>query len=140
MEAELHEAINPENISKHFAQLETLMTKNNIRNPTPLFNLDKFVFSMRGITLGRPKFILKWDERGNTRDVKFRGSCDHVTLMPFVSAPGQIMMPLAVLPVVETKHRKRQNGKYETASDFLPKPNYLHVQSVSGVDTNIFYS
>lgn len=90
------------------------------------------------MTLGRSKCIFKRDESGNTREVQFRGSCDLVSLMPIVSATGQIMTQLVILPVVEAKYRKRPNDKYDTASDLLPKRNYLHMKEIAGVDTNIF--
>lgn len=39
---------------------------------------------------------------------------------------------------MEEKYRKRFSGKYEIPYDFLHRPNYLHVRSVAGVDSNIF--
>lgn len=36
-----HEAINPENIWKHLAILDSLMNKYNIKHPTRIFYLDE---------------------------------------------------------------------------------------------------
>lgn len=89
------------------------------------------------MSLGRSKCVGKTGERGNTMEIKFRGTCDHVTLMSVISAAGQIFTSLVVLPWSEEKNRKRANDKYETHSDYLPKPNYLFMKPIAGVDTNI---
>lgn len=47
------------------------------------------------------------------------------------------MTPLFVLPGVEPRWKKR-SGKFEIPADFLPKPKYLYMRKVAGVDTNIF--
>lgn len=61
-------------------------------------------------------------------------------MMPAISDARKIMKKLVVLPIVDSKYHKRPNDKYGTASNFLPKPNYLHIQSVAGVDTKFFFS
>lgn len=58
--------------------------------------------------------------------------------MPVVSAAGQILTPLVVIPGVEAKHLKQTYDKYETSSDFLTKHNYLHMRPIDGIDTSIF--
>lgn len=50
------------------------------------------------MTLGRPKLISRTGTRGNTIKLKFRGTCDHVTLMPTIYAAGQVITALFVLP------------------------------------------
>lgn len=89
--------------------------------------------------LGRSKSIVKSVTRGNNRDLKFRGTCDYVTLIPFVSAADQILTTIVVLPCVEDKYRRRPNGKHQIPSDILPRSNYLYMRPISGVDNNIFY-
>lgn len=79
-------------------------------------------------------------EREITGELQFRGTCDHVTLMSVVSAACETTKLLVVFPGVEARYGKRPNGKYETTSDYLAKPNYLHMRTVAGVDTNIFYA
>lgn len=59
-------------------------------------------------------------------------------IMLVVSAAGQIMKPLVVLSGIEERYGKLLNGSYETAYEYLPKPNYLHMRPISGVNTNIF--
>lgn len=63
-----------------------------------------------------------------------------MTLMSLVTAAGEVLKPLLVHPGVQARYRKRSNGKYETASNNIPKPNFLYMRLVSGVDTKIFYS
>lgn len=99
------------------------MSKYDIWDPDRIFNLDKSGFSMRGMMLGSTKRVFKWSERGNTREIQFRGTCDHVKLLQVISAAGQIMTPIVVLPGVEALH-KRSIVKYEKLSDFPPRPNY----------------
>lgn len=139
LEADRADAMNPENVATHFARLHAICEKHSINDSSRIINLDESGFSLRGMTIGRAKCIVKSGTRGNTRELKFRGSCDHVTLMPVVSAAGQVFTPLFVLPGKEARWRKRCNGKYETPSDFLPKPNLLFMRPIAGVDTNIFF-
>lgn len=103
-----------------------------------MFNSDESGFSLRGMTLGRSKCIVRSVMRANTRELKFRGTCDHVTVMPVISAAGQVMTPLVVFPGREEKWRKRSDGKFETPADFLPQPNNLTMRPIAGVDTEIF--
>lgn len=95
---------------------------------------------MRGMTLRQAKCIVKCDRRGNIKEIQFKGPCDHVTLMPLIFATGQIMTPLVFLTGVEARYRKRSYGKYETPSNYFPRPNYLHLRPVVGVETDILYS
>lgn len=55
------------------------------------------------MTLGSSKHILKSGTEGNTWEFKFRGTCDHITLMTVVSVAAQILKPLVVLQGVEAK-------------------------------------
>lgn len=70
------------------------MSTFSIRNPTRIFNLDEAGFFMRGMPLWRSKRVGKTGERGNTREIKFRGTLHHVTLMLVISAAGQILIPI----------------------------------------------
>lgn len=90
------------------------------------------------MTVGRSKCVVHRGERGNTHELKFRETYDDMILMPVVTLAGQIMKPLVVLPGFEVLYRKRPNGKYETASDYLPKPNYLLMIPVAGVEIHMF--
>lgn len=58
MENEENKAINPEKIATHFAQLEDLMETYDIKNPTKIFNLDEYGFSIQGMALGTDKCVL----------------------------------------------------------------------------------
>lgn len=88
--------------------------------------------------IGRAKFVVENGRRANTRENHFSGSCYHVPLMPVISALGPILTPLVVLHGKKEKYRNRWNSKFEKPSDFLPKPNYLYMRPISGVDKSIF--
>lgn len=83
-------------------------------------------------------FETRWERKN--REIQFKGSCDHVTLRPVIFAAGQIMTPILVLTGLEGRYRKRSNGKYENPSNYLPRPNYLHIEAVAVVNTDIIYS
>lgn len=87
---------------------------------------------------GRLKSLVTKNSRGNTRDPKFRGSCDHITVMPVVSAAGQALTTVIVLPGTEVKYHKR-GGRFETPADFLSQPNYLFMRPIAGVESDILY-
>lgn len=141
LEHDRADAMNPENCAKHFARIKALCDKHGINDGCYIFNLDESGFSMRGMTLGgRTKCVVQRGTRANTREVKFRGTVDHVTLMPVVSGSGHIYTPLFVLPGVKAKWRKVQSGGFETPADFLPSPNYMFMREVAGVDSEIFFS
>lgn len=59
--------------------------------------------------------------------------------MPVIFAAGRIFTSLVVLPGSEARCRKQSDGKYETTFGYPPKPNYLSMRPVAGIDTNIFY-
>lgn len=134
------QSMNPENLVKHFCRLRPDMKRFDIMDPTRIFNLDESGFSVKGMTLGRSKFFVPKGRRGNSIESKFRGSCDHVTMMPVISAAGQILTPLFVLPRVEERYRKRSDGKWELPTHFLPQPKLVYMNPVAGVDSNIFFS
>ena len=134
-------AMNPENVATHFARIKALCAKHSISDGCYVFNLDESGFSIRGMTLGgRSKCIVQRGTRANTREPKFKGTCDHVTLMPVVSAAGQVYTPVVVLPGKEARYRKRPDGSFETPSRYLPTPNYLFMRPIAGVDSTIFHT
>lgn len=45
-----------------------------------------------------------------------------------------------ILSGVEAWYRQWPYGKYESHSDYLPRPLFLHMRPVTGVRTNIFYN
>lgn len=81
--------------------LAALMNTFDIQNRTRNFNADDSGFSTLGMSFGRSKCVVRRWEKGDTGEIQFRGSCDHVILMPVVSAAGQIMKPLVVLQGIE---------------------------------------
>lgn len=135
------EAMNPDTVAEHFARIRAITEKHGINDPTRIINLDESGFSIRGMTLGgRSKCVVSQGSRGNTTEPKFKGTCDHVTLMPVVSASGQAYTPVIVLPGKEARYRKRSSGIFETPADYLPQPNYLFMRQIAGVDSDIFYT
>lgn len=95
---------------------------------------------MRGMTCPRVNWVVNYGKRGKTREIRFRGTCCHVTLMTVVSAIVQLFKTLLVIPGVQTQYRKWSNGKHENPSDYLPITSHLQMRKMSGVDTDIFYS
>lgn len=133
-------AMNPTTVAAHFTRLKAVIEKYDIHDPSRIFNLDESGFSIKGMTLGgRAKCIVSEGARGNIVEPKFRGSCDHVTLMPVVSAAGQALTPVVVLPGKEAKFRRRADRTFETPSDYLPQPNYCFMRPIAGVDGDIFF-
>ena len=87
---------------------------------------------------GREKCIVAHNSRPNTRELKFKGSIDYVTVMPVVSATGQVYTPVIVLPGVNACYRKSEDGTHETPKDFLSSPCYLYMREVPVVNGDIF--
>lgn len=139
LEYERAEAMSPVNIAAHFARIKALSEKYGIKEPCQVFNLDESGFSIRGMAWsGRSKRVVRRAARANARQLKWRGSVDHVTMMAVVSAGGQSYTPLFVLPGIKARYRRRCGGRVETPADYLPSPNYLMMRDVAGVDTDIF--
>lgn len=132
------EDVNPENLYTHFSPTRALIEKHKIADPTSILNLDEAVFSIRGMTLVSTTFVAKKGTRGNIRESNFRRTCD--TLMPVVSAAGQIFTAHIVLPGKKPRFRKLGTDWFETCTDFLPQANYLFMRAVAGVDIDVFFS
>lgn len=114
------------------------MDKHSITRPTQIFNLDGPGSSIREVTIGdRSKCVVSHRSRENTIEPKFRRSCDHVALMPVMTASGKALMPVVVLPGKKAQFKKRTNGVFETPSDFLPQPHYSFIRLIAGVEGNI---
>ena len=104
-----------------------------------VFNLDESGSSIRGMTLGGcEKCIVKREGPANTKNLTFRGCTDHVTLMPVVSATGQVYTPVVVLPGKQARYSRR-NSTIETPIDFFPSPCHLFMREKAGVDTQLFF-
>eukprot|EP00171_Calliarthron_tuberculosum_P004068 IDg4068t1 len=132
--------MSPENVAEHFARLRSVLDKYSITEPTHVFNLDECGFSVKGMTWGkRIKRVVHAGTTSFQRTLSWSGSVDHVTCMAVVSAAGRSWTPAFVLPGVLARYRRRQDGRWETAADFLPKPNYLYQREVAGMDSDIFY-
>lgn len=162
--------MNPENVATHFARVRALCEKFDI-DETRLINLDESGFSIRMTNYeyysGNDVWGIKVRcEDRYTSEKKFRGTCDHVTLMPVLSASEQIYTPLVVLPVtacyrylqdqVASERQDTVNGV--TVSMRHPLPFFRNwttfscnaikkmlvstpaIQWIAGVDTNIFFS
>lgn len=74
--------------------------------------------------------------RANQRHVKWQGSAHHITLMAVVNAADQAYIPAVILPGEEPKYQGRPNGRIVTPADFLPRPNYLFMRPIAGMDRN----
>lgn len=141
LENERAQAMSPEHVAEHFARVRTVLDKYRITEPTHVFNLDECGFSVKGMTWGRRvKRVVHAGTTSFQRTLTWTGSVDHVTCMAVVSAAGKAWTPAFVLPGVLARYRRRQDGRWETPSDFLPKPNYLYQREVAGMDSDIFYS
>lgn len=70
---------------------------------------------------------------------KFKITCEHVRLMPIISAVGPKFTSFVVVPGKNGSYLKRRDGTYVTLSNFLPQPNHCFIILVSGVDKNIFF-
>lgn len=110
--------MDPEILAYHFAGLKEVIDKHKIRDPCRIFNLDDCGFSIRGMTLGRSKCAVKKGTIGNTRELTFKGTVDHVTMMPVILAFGKIFTPLLVSPGVDSKYCSRAIGTYKTQLTF----------------------
>lgn len=141
LENERAESMAPPNNATHYNRLlKALVETFNINDPSRIFNFGKSDFSINGMTFGRSKCIVKSDTRDNTRDPMFKGTRDHVTLMPVISASGEVLNPLLVLPGTIAKYSKRIYGTFGTRADFLTQPSYVLQPSVAGVDPAMFFN
>ncbi len=85
------------------------------------FNLDESGFSIRGMALGgREKCVVGKEVRPNTRYLKFQGSMDHVTVMPVVSATGQVYTPVVIFLVRKQSTERGQTGDTKPHKTFYP--------------------
>lgn len=114
------------------------MKKHNINETLRIFYLDEAVLSLRSMTLDRSKCEVGSGTSRNKRKPEFRGSCDHETTVPVISAVSQVLTPIAVLFGVGARWRKRGDGKFEAPVNFLPQPSHLITRAVLSVETNIF--
>jgi hypothetical protein len=86
---------------------------------------------------GKAKAVPAKGCHGNARELKFRGSIDHITFMPVVSAAGQALRPVVVLPGKHTRWRK-VNGVVETVNKYLLEGAYIYQREIAGIDSEIF--
>lgn len=84
--------------------------------------------------------MVRKGSRGNTREPNVRGTVDHVTVIPVISASGQVMTLLVLFHGRIAKYRVRVKVKFETPSVYLPSTRYFYMRPVSGVDNNLFIS
>lgn len=101
MKSDENEAMSTENIVKHFSRLQSIMNTTDIMEPTRIFIVNLLGFSIRGVSLGRLKRVVRNGKLGNTCETKFAGRCNHVILMSFVTAAGRVFTPLLLLPEKE---------------------------------------
>jgi hypothetical protein len=119
MEAARADAVSLETVAIHFACIVALYEVHKIHSGRFVFNLDESGLSLRGMALGgRAKAVSVKGGHGNARELKFRGSIDHITFMPVVSAAGQSLRPEVVLPGKHARWRK-VNGVVETVNKYL---------------------
>lgn len=90
--------------------------------------------------MGHGKCIILYGTRVDTREPRILGICDLVTVILLISESGHVLTPHILLSGKEARYRKRPNGKLETPAEFPPKPSYLFISPVAGVDINIFYT
>lgn len=62
-----------------------------------IFNIDESGFSIKMMTFRRSKCVGKSGTRGNSTQPKFRGSCNHINMIPVVSASGKVLTPIFVI-------------------------------------------
>lgn len=74
------------------------MRKYGIKEEIQVFNLDYCGFYIRGMTLGRTKCVVQTGIRGYKREMCFRGTYDHLTMIEVISESDQVMKPLFATP------------------------------------------
>lgn len=84
-----------------------------------MINVDKSGFSIRGISLGRSKSIVKVESRGNTTKATFFGTCDHISVILVTFETDKVYNSLIVLSIFEEKHLKRSDDRFETPQDIF---------------------
>ena len=91
------------------------------------------------MTLGRKHLVVgKVDERSWIKEPALRGSIDHVTVMPVVSAAGIAYNPLVILPGVRSRWRRVADRSIQTPSGLLHPGSEVFMRSVAGTDSRIF--
>lgn len=96
-------AKSPENVAAHFACVKSLIKKHDINDVSRILNLGESGFNLRGMTLGRSKCVVASGTGENMHEPKFRGPCDLVIIKLVISAAGQILTLLVVLPGAEDR-------------------------------------
>ncbi len=108
-----------ENLAAHYAWLKTIYEKYNIYCPSQVFNLDETGFNIRGAVRGKTKLIVPQKKRANALTLILSGSCDHVTVMPVVSAHKK-MWNLAILQGKRYRVRRESDGSRKTLHSYFP--------------------
>lgn len=133
-------AMSPENLAKHYARLAVVYKEYNISNAAQIFNLDESGCSVRTAHRSRAKALFNSAARTNSRELKWSGNAEHVTVMPVVSADGTVYSPVVILPGKMQKSRTRADGRRETPADFLPSNALVAYREPAGVDSTIFFN
>lgn len=71
--------------------------------------------------------VLSKMAQGKIRELKFRPTCDNITIMPVIYAAGKIRTPIMVIPGQRERFSKRGRGKFKYFAEFIPEPNYLFI-------------
>lgn len=96
------------------------MKRFDISDTFRILNLCESEVSIRGMNLAGPNCAVMKGTRGNTTEPAFRGSSDHVTLLPLISASGRGLAPPFALHRTEKNHSKQDTGKWKSPTHFLP--------------------
>ncbi len=87
--------MNPETVDVQFCSHSVTLFKNTIFQTVVIFLIlmnQDFLFEEWHL-VEEKSVLLKTKYEPNTRYLKFQGSIDHVTVMPVVSATGQVYTP-----------------------------------------------
>lgn len=88
---------------KTFCLHGALIKQNQNFDPTRIFNIDECTFTMRIMILGRLNGIFHNGNLVNPRELKLKGTIEHVTLIPVVSVAAKPLTSHFILPDVEAK-------------------------------------
>lgn len=95
----------------NFARIRSVCDKQNITEPTHVFNLNECSFSVKGMTWGcRVKRVVSVRYTAYFRTLNWKFDIDHVTLIAVVNAAGQEFSSAIVIPGVLSRYRRRANG------------------------------
>ncbi len=88
---------------------------------------------------GKTKLIVPQKKRANAVTLKLSGSCDHVTVMPVVSADEKLWNPAVIVQGKRHGVRRETDGSRKALHSYFPPGSYTYLrEEIASMDSTIF--